>query len=67
MPGIEPTTFGVSLWYSTNVPHLPYTKSLKLNIFSAKYLPDDVSSNVFTLVCILLHFFTEKIDSFQLE
>ncbi len=43
---------------------------LKLNIFLALilYLSDDVSSNVFTsLVCILLPFFTEKIDSFQLE
>jgi hypothetical protein len=42
---------------------------MELNIFLALilYLPDDVSSNVFTLVRILLHFFTEKIDSFLLE
>ncbi len=26
MPGIEPTTFGVSLWYFTNVPHMPPKK-----------------------------------------
>ncbi len=42
---------------------------LELNIFLALiiYLHDDVSSNVFTLVCILLPFFTEKNDSFLLE
>jgi hypothetical protein len=38
IPGLEPTTFRESLCCSTNVPHMPCTSLLKLDIFGAQYL-----------------------------
>ncbi len=63
MPGLEPTTLEMIIWYYSSVPYLPYKIIIKLNIFGAKYLS---SFDVFTLACILLPFFTEKIDSWNI-
>jgi len=35
--GFEPTTFRITLWFSTNVPHLPCSNVCRLGISTARY------------------------------
>ncbi len=37
MPGFEPTTSRITLWFSTNVPHLPCSNLCRLGISTARY------------------------------